>query len=691
MSTPAPRPASSPPTVAAEPAWSEGTMSAPEAETSVLDAFALQSSPDQASAPPPGDGGPSIDAAGRAVCRGRFGQAGPIGATAASAADQDDFSRAFNREFAALLHVFSETGAAAAERGPATTSVTIAQDSGEHVTAERLRALFTSAQRDLLMQFITTRRIPDLLFNGAEPNATTVQQRVLMAGHILANGEYQPGSFSQRMYARMCGHWVNLVNHYAGVGEGLGAGIREQFDHAGMLSISVMDGEDGVTANRRGGGERAGQAFHHGRWLDDFDDGQSQHSSQGQMAGLDKDRLDQLEPGDWLWYFNDNGGRGGNHSVVFSRWATGWMDEDGPRPYRRAICMSQFSPSEGGRSHTALLGPRAGRAGDARITPVTHVSRQPASARPLRTAADLIALLGSGPEAEANRAYIERMGARNGGTIDHAQLLDHLRGRNAALIDQLRARMHGHQQQAFDETNRSTEIGVLVRLNERLAVLARNASVLDTNEAAQSGRVEAQHSRSAADTEPRRTALEGQLREIDETIERGSQEHEDAVARWRELDPTDELRARIRERRGLLQQRREGRERVRGLRDEVERAAAQAELDAVGTRIQAVQFHIDRLTRDQRTDRAAIREARQTARRIQVDINRANLRRGRVEADLRRIRGAAGFYMAHAANRNAFNGRGEGSHGRATTGLLQRLDPQPPWASMITRQAGGEG
>ena len=55
----APRSATAGPTAAAtEPAWSEAPMSSPEAESSVLDAFSLQSHPEQAGAPPAESSGP---------------------------------------------------------------------------------------------------------------------------------------------------------------------------------------------------------------------------------------------------------------------------------------------------------------------------------------------------------------------------------------------------------------------------------------------------------------------------------------------------------------------------------------------------------------------------------------------------------------------------------------------------------
>src|SRR5690606_16505561 len=140
----------------------------------------------------------------------------------------------------------------------------IGRASGDGVSAARLGHLFTPTQRRKLMSFCSSHVIPERLFNGDDVGRTTAQQRILLSGHILSTGTYEPGGFEQAVHARMCGHWANLTLHYAGCADGAGRGVREQFDHAGGLSMSVTDteGPDGTTTTT--GADRQTLGAEHG-------------------------------------------------------------------------------------------------------------------------------------------------------------------------------------------------------------------------------------------------------------------------------------------------------------------------------------------------------------------------------------------------------------------------------------------
>lgn len=603
--------------------------------------------------------------------------------TESSQADVDDFSQAFNQEFAAQLHVFSSNEESAAEQGPDVNAAHIGRASGEPVAASRLRQLFTNTQIEKLSQFINTRQIPDRLFNGDDVGETTAQQRIILSGHILATGEYRPGSFSQRMYARMCGHWANLVLHYAGAGNAAGRGIREQFDHEGNFSLSTGRRESWT-------GARIAE--------DEYVEGDVRpERSRFQMRGLSWDELNNLQSGDWIWYFNDNGGGGGNHSVIFSRWASGEMqthDSAGRlNRYRRAICVSQRNPANGGVEHTALLGERFMRTeANHRITPVTHYSRVSPDANPIRTAQDLQSMLGTGRDAQANQRFINRLMRRyRGRHLNWEALAEELRQRNNQLLQQLnethRTRMTTGQvtamtdlnNQALRENSENTDITALVHLNSRLQVWIANADTLSESETSQSERVERNREETRRETAPERSRLEQQIEGFDQEIDGYENVQDEAEEQIDILDVSREWRDAIREKRRLRQADRELRQRRRGTRDEVLRADIDRQRSELRPLIEEAEAEVDRLTEAQRNNRPELRAAQRLARRQNGNIRRANNRRNNAVRQLNRLAQQEGIYRVHPGNRQTFQGRGESRRG----GQLSTLAPQPDWAQLM--------
>ncbi len=627
------------------------------------------------------------------------------------ASELQRFADAFNAEFAAQLHAFDDgSSEAAAERGPDVSAAELAHASGPPVPAARLQRLFTSTQRQKLSSFIATRIIPERLFNGDDVGTTTAQQRILLAGHILSTGRYQPGSFEQAVHARMCGHWVNLVMHYAGAAEGAGAGVREEFDHTGALSMSVSEstGEDGTTTVAGHHRDSLGGELGVGRRREAAEGARAQF----ELQGLPFENFALIQPGDWLWVYNDNGSPGGNHSIVFSRWASGELSFQGVR-YRRAITMSQISPDAGGREETRILGERFIDTGNGRVTPVTHISRADAGARPMQTAADLIAILGSGDEAAANHQFIEQR-LRGRGTFDWDALVEHLRGRNAAMIEQLRPRMTDHQHTAFTETNRPTPTGPgagdgeaaaaapggealvprLVRLHERLTILVANAAALGRGTEAQREGIEGRRDARLEDTREARERVQARITALEAELEDLEAQHRPLAERV-EADAAHagELRTRYVERRRLRERRRE-------LRDELrnsslgadERTGISDELEQLGARLDELAPEIARLEEEE-GDRAAAaerREARRAARAVEVQINQRTRRLTEAQRELGRYMASAGYYTAHGrVSRDEFNGRGEA---RRATGLLRNLSPAPDWGQFIrTGAVASEG
>jgi len=580
----------------------------------------------------------------------------------------DAFAARFNREFAAQLHGFAPASA------PSSEAATPTDQSGGGLTGSQLQALFTAGQIAKLDHFISSREVPDRLFDGDEVGHATAQQRILLAGHILTVGTIRPGSFTQRVHARMCGHWVALVYHYAGAGSGAGAGVIEQFDHAGGLSLSVEDDPEhgGVVAARHHTvfqGARIHKPGVHSRF---------------QQEGLAFERFDEVQPGDWLYVYNDNGSPGGQHSVVFSRWASEDLVVEDPAggtvSYRRAVTMSQIGPSAGGREEVRLLGERFVAHGQGHITPITRVARAGATTRPIRRAEDLVAILGSGPEAAENQRFVARH--THGGSFDWQLLAAHLHGRNAALIDELAGgrtrRMTPQQERIFRDTNNRQladasvdSIGTLVRLNERLAILVRNAAAQTTGaEGTRETAVETQHAALDARLRPQIEALTAERERIRahiaelEHAQELAEEHED------ELDGGAALRA------ARARRRRERPE----LRAQLRSAHTDVERDAIRARIEELSDAVSDAEATDRANRVERREAHREVRHLGGEIRRETNHEILVARQLGRLDGEAGYHTAAGGvTQQTFQGRGE----HRVTGLLRNLVPAPPWGDFV--------
>ena len=95
-------------------------------------------------------------------------------ATATAPAALAAFATAFNREFAAQLHVFAEGSTeAAAERGRDVSAAEVGAASGDAVPPEVLGRLFSSTQITKLTQFCSDHIIPERPFNGDDVGATS--------------------------------------------------------------------------------------------------------------------------------------------------------------------------------------------------------------------------------------------------------------------------------------------------------------------------------------------------------------------------------------------------------------------------------------------------------------------------------------------------------------------------------------
>ncbi|MFT3698707.1 MAG: DUF4157 domain-containing protein [Kofleriaceae bacterium] len=556
------------------------------------------------------------------------------------------FADMFNHEFAAQLHAFA-TG-----DGPATHDAHAA--SGDGLTEERLEQLFTPHQRELLVGFFRDHMIPDRLFDGDEVGTATAQQRIELAGHILAVGRIRSGSIMQGVHARMCGHWAELVIHYAGAGSATGQGIIDQFGFSGGLDMSVTDGA----------GEHHASTDARTRTQASPDE-----ATRFAQSGIAREVYDTIVTGDWLYLYNSNGVAGGNHSVIFSRWAGAWSTYHSPHgdvEYRRAVTMSQIGPSVGGREEIRTLGMhmvRMTEGDDANhdILPVTRVIHVSESSRPMQTAAELETILGHGDTAERNHAYVLRQAH---GDINWQSLIDFIVARNAALIEQLNSyagTMTPHQLEAFTGVNHGTgedRLDTLVRLNERLALLVRNRGAIEEgSHGARETAMDTHHDELVESQRAERERLDAQLADAQTRMAEAQHRDEDVVPADRSA--FDAAHAEVNRLRELQAQTPRGPERRR----------VHAEL------MQAIHA--------QHTASVALNHARREVdrehRHIQRDVNQAQLVIDRVMHRVNQLDGIAGYHTAAGGvGRTTF----QGTRSEVTTGLVQHLDHAPDWTSL---------
>ena len=410
------------------------------------------------------------DAVADAVVRGESAEAlldqhtaGPRSAAAGAVQRQEDPPAPGPLEAAADP---AWDGFAAGLRGEVQAEVLAMFGGATGATGAHLRTLFTVEQRDKLTAFFGNRVIPERLFNdgdGAGTTAITARQRVMLSAHLLSVGTYlNQDAEQQRVEARNCGHWVTLVNAYAGMGSENATDVRGNFDHRGDVVLHVAD------------------------------TGRPSHSTS--EGNLPMSEFDSIQPGDWLYIHGAI-----NHSVIFAQWtdtsARSVSYNDKTYRYRRAITYDQLhnGDGEGGLRHTDVrLGDRQLRRSDGApmtIYPITRVEA-PQETTVATTVDDL---LPNGADLEgaatANRAGLEA----NHLTLETARawVVEQNRGLITTVSARRRAgtgesRTSAAQDALLQQANAVSELEPLVHLNERLQRLAAGVAFLERSEAADS-------------------------------------------------------------------------------------------------------------------------------------------------------------------------------------------------------------
>ncbi|MEZ4399986.1 MAG: DUF4157 domain-containing protein [Kofleriaceae bacterium] len=381
----------------------------------------------------------------------------------ASTTAEDDFSRAFNTSFATILPGLRTAGA-----GPDAAAPT----AGHRYSTAELARLLTGAQRQALTHYMATLEIPDRLFSADHQSGFNHRQRILIAGAILSHGRYRPGSHLQTVHARMCGHFVRLVQTYAGVGvEGIG--VDQRFDLTGGLVVGGTPQADAA----------AGAATRLPRPDDPARDLRRRHD-----ARFPFEKFVAFEPGDWLYVFTNTNTVDGNHSVVFAGWVTP------PNPATRtgrARIFHQPSPDTGGTEATMVLGD-VDQPGVHRVTRHLPLRGQLPDHAP-QTVDELVRSFDphhrNPATALANVRFIRDRERALGGHVDLAALTRELRRRNRDYLSQLAAVTTGanpvlpsSQVQLWEAANGRDDLTDLIQLCTHLQAYAYTAVAAGTAE-----------------------------------------------------------------------------------------------------------------------------------------------------------------------------------------------------------------
>lgn len=195
-----------------------------------------------------------------------------------------------------------------------------------------------------------------------------------------------------------------------------------------------------------------------------------------------------LQRGDWLYIYNDNDTRTGDHSVIFSRWLS-FVGVSPTRVYGQAELFSQGSPQGGGRPHTDWIGSFTGRENGHDVHAITRFQRVSSGSNPADSADEILPPLSSGTLRSAdiaNRRFIERH------SLDRSAVMQRLAEQNRSLLDSLAWRITPNQRALLLTINQEVDLERRVQLNERLRNLSNNVSTSDT---ARAGSVEIARSR----------------------------------------------------------------------------------------------------------------------------------------------------------------------------------------------------
>jgi hypothetical protein len=530
------------------------------------------------------------------------------------------FADKFNAEFGRIAHAFG----LARERD---------DTRADAVSAERLQFLFTDEQRALLDDYIDTGEIPERLFNGDHVGRATAQQRILIASQILADGKYRPGSFLQEVHARACSHWAKLVYQYAGVStETSNHGMTGSFDLHGDVVLGEGHLKELFHATPDPSLEPS--AAHKAKNPDAYRFGDAPWS-----------KIEQIQPGDWLYTYTSNKSGSGAHSVIFNGWAgPEHTDEPTGFRYRWATTFDQGRPVDGGNHHYVLVGETLFKPAKEKRTaiPINEIQRVAIDAAPIDSLDELTPTVAH-QVGKKNKKFVEKLQRKHAPKVfDHGLFMAWLRTQNAGYITKLvtDGRLTEGQAALFAEANASIDEADVISLYQRLVGLDWNAGKLDDKLVATYD----------ADKEADAAAAQREYRwtQAGLTVDLAAAAaevigHELELAKIRlELEPLahDREIAELDDRRDALWRER------KQLSAKTQRAERKAKYD----QIQALDDQIDALRDDARPHAKEIRALRKRLKEVQRAETKASKRRDRIEGELEALEPTEVYGIAHTHN-----------------------------------------
>lgn len=241
-------------------------------------------------------------------------------------------------------------------------------------------------------------------------------------------------------------------------------------------------------------------------------------------AALLPDEIRNLQRGDWLYIYNDNDSRSGDHSVIFSRWLS-FVEVTPTRVYGQAELYSQGSTAGGGRAHNPWIGSFTGQEGGHDVHAITRFSRMSSGSNPADTADEILPPLSSrtlGAAERDNRHFIESHRLDRSAERYRSAVMQRLADLNHSLLDSLAWRITPNQRALLLRINQEDNLERRVQLNERLRNLVHNVSTSESGRASSAERARSQYEpRLARRRESARELLRGlteRFNSVDETL-----------------------------------------------------------------------------------------------------------------------------------------------------------------------------
>jgi len=614
-----------------------------------------------------------------------------------SESDQSDpFTQAFNTEFRDILGTLRAVDPVSSREGEGVGPVSLGKMPAPRsptLTKKELYEMFSSkSQRAKLSQYMKDHMVPDKLFGGGDLGNANVKQRILISGHILTNGKIQRGSFTQKVHARMCGHWADLVYNYAGASRRVKPHMRYSFDHEGQATMSsgTLDRVHGFKKDRTpvSNLEKPEQ-----KW---------------RQKPLPISEFNTLQPGDWLYIFTNINTKGGDHSVIFSHWKDETPKESNGLFYQRAVVFNQGNKKDGGTQQIKWLSEQDGKVNGRTLRTISLIQRHRPDAHTPSTVREVETGDMGVTGGKANENYIKLVNKRRrptgkgkkipkGTEVDVQKLIHFLQNENEVLLKQIEhdiqftesSRFIEEQHFLYNETNTSKNIEVLTRLNEKLRNLIKWAATIGQNMKAESNRVDPRREKAKEKADVKREKLNTDIENLDKYISLLNSTY--SIYETKSLE--NEINQIKKDKDEAIKQTRSKRKEIRQSKKEGWRGRLKSEQKRFNEEFKVLNKRLknlkDELKEIEEKRREAIdsigkqhktlrvgghKQAGKNKKKFDKYLKKLENRKVKITKDISGLDEAGGYHVSHP-------GKGFRDH-IAITGKIEKFEPQPDWKSL---------